>query len=64
MKKSIMIYNILKSKLSPAFDKYGEREMAEGKAAYRVEWVIVGECNSMAQAVSMGFRGCALEEVK
>jgi len=59
-----MRYNILKSHLHPAFDKYGNRELAEGKNSYRVEWAIVGQCNSMAQAVAMGFRGCALEQIK
>lgn len=59
-----MLYNILKSKLSPAYDKYGDRLRAEGHPAWRVEWEIVGQCNSMAQAVDMGFRGCALEEVE
>jgi hypothetical protein len=64
MQNSIMQYNILKSKLSPAYDKYGNRELAEGKNAYRVEWQIVGQCNSMAQAVAMGFCGYALEQIK
>jgi hypothetical protein len=59
-----MTYNILKSHLLPAFDKYGNRELAEGKNAYRVEWEIVGQCSSMAEAVAMGFRGYALEQVK
>jgi hypothetical protein len=59
-----MTYNILKSKLSPAFDKYGNRELAEGKNAYRVEWEIVGQCSGMAQAVAMGFSGCVLEQIK
>ena len=59
-----MKYNILKSKLSPAYDKYGERERAEGHPAFRVEWEIVGQCNSMVEAVALGFRGCALEQIK
>jgi hypothetical protein len=50
-----MRYNILKSHLHPAFDKYSNRELAEGKNAYRV---------GMVEAVVMGFRGCALEQIK
>lgn len=59
-----IMYHILKSKLIPHFNQYGERELAEGKNAYRVEWEIVGRCSSMADAVQMGFRGCALEQIK
>ena len=59
-----MRYNILKSKLSPAYDRYGNRELAETKNAYRVEWEIVGQCNSMVEAVALGFRGCVLEQIK
>lgn len=63
MQNTIM-YNILKSHISPHFDKHGNREQAEGKPAYRVEFEIVGQCNSMKEAVAMGFRGCALEQIK
>lgn len=59
-----IMYNILKSHLSPQFDKHGNREQAEGKPAYRVEWEIVGQCSSMSEAVALGFRGCALEKIK
>lgn len=59
-----MIYNILKSKLHPAYDKYGERELAEGKAAYRVEWVIVGKAVSIADAKKQGFVAPVLEVMK
>lgn len=56
-----MLYNVLKSKLHPAFDKYGERELAEGKAAYRVEWVIVGKATSIEDAKRRGFVAPVLE---
>lgn len=59
-----MKYNILKSKLTPAFDKYGNRELAEGKNAYRVEWEIVGQCSSMDHAKQMGFICPVLELIK
>lgn len=59
-----MLYNILKSKLFPAYDKRGERERVDNQGAWRVEWEIVGQCLSMSEAVAMGFRGCALEEAK
>lgn len=57
------MYHILKSKLTPHIEN-GERVRAEGHPAWRVEFEIVGQCNSMVEAVAMGFRGCALEEVK
>lgn len=56
-----MKYNILKSNLFPAFDKYGNRELADGKNAYRVKWEIVGKCNSMNHAKQLGFTWTALE---
>lgn len=58
-----MKYNILKSKLSPHYEN-GERVRAEGHPAWRVEWEVVGQCNSMSEAVALGFRGCALEQIK
>jgi hypothetical protein len=59
-----MKYNILQPIYAKHFDAFGNRVTDEkGHAAWRVEWLPVGQCNSMEEAKKV----CAvpvLESVK